>query len=60
MRDLIQGYRDWCAAQGLKAIDLNTALDEVETLCRQIGVNIEVATDQRVYCVGATIRGEVA
>ena len=59
MRDLIRGYRDWCAAQGFKAIDLSKALDEVETLCRQIGVTIEVASDQRVYCVGATMRGEV-
>ena len=59
MRDLIRGYRDWCAAQGFKAIDLSKALDEVETLCRQIGVTIEVASDQRVYCVGATMRGAV-
>ena len=56
MRDLIRGYRNWCEAQGFKAIDLSKALDEVETLCRQIGVTIEVAPDQRVYCVGASIR----
>jgi hypothetical protein len=48
MRDLIRGYRNWCAAQGVKPIDLSKALDEVETLCRQIGVTIEVAPDQRV------------
>ena len=59
MRDLIQGYRTWCAAQGFKTIDLSKALDEVETICRQIGVTIEIASDQRVYCVGATMRGEV-
>ena len=56
MRDLIRGYRDWCATEGLRAIDLNKALDEVETLCSQIGIQIEVAPDQRVYCVGATLR----
>jgi hypothetical protein len=57
MRDLIRGYRDWCATEGLRAIDLNKALDEVETLCSQIGIQIEVAPDQRVFCVGATLRG---
>jgi hypothetical protein len=56
MRDLIRGYRDWCASEGLRAIDLNKALDEVEALCNQIGIQIEVAPDHRVYCVGATIR----
>jgi hypothetical protein len=56
MRELIRGYRDWCAAEGLRAIDLSKALDEVETLCSQIGIQIEVAPDQRVYCVGATLR----
>jgi hypothetical protein len=56
MRDLIRGYRDWCATEGLRAIDLSKALDEVEALCSQIGIKIEVAPDQRVYCVGATLR----
>jgi hypothetical protein len=56
MRELIRGYRDWCASEGLRAIDLSKALDEVETLCSQIGIQIEVAPDQRVYCVGATLR----
>jgi hypothetical protein len=57
MRELIRGYRDWCATEGLRAIDLTKALDEVEALCSQIGIRIEVAPDQRVYCVGATLRG---
>jgi hypothetical protein len=56
MRELIRGYRDWCATEGLRAIDLSKALDEVEALCGQIGIQIEVAPDQRVYCVGATLR----
>jgi hypothetical protein len=56
MRDLIRGYRDWCTAQGFKAIDLSKALDEVEALCRQIGITIEVAPDRRVYCIGASIK----
>jgi hypothetical protein len=56
MRDLIRGYRDWCATEGLRAIDLNKALDEVESLCSQIGIQIEVAPDQRVYCLGATLK----
>ena len=57
MRDLIRGYRDWCATEGLRATDLSKALDEVEALCGQIGIQIEVAPNQRVYCVGATLRG---
>jgi hypothetical protein len=56
MRDLIRGYRDWCATEGLRAIDLNKAVDEVESLCSQIGIQIEVAPDQRVYCLGATLK----
>jgi hypothetical protein len=49
--------RDWCASEGLRAIDLNKALDEVEALCSQIGIRIEMAADEKVYCVGATLRG---
>jgi len=56
MRELIRGYRDWCTAEALRAIDLSKALDEVEALCSQIGIQIEVAADHRVYCVGATLR----
>ena len=36
MREPIRGYRDWCTSEGLRAIDLNKALDEVEALCSQI------------------------
>jgi hypothetical protein len=50
---LIRGYRGWCAAEGLKAVDLSKALDEVEALCQQIGITIEVGDDQLVYCVVA-------
>jgi hypothetical protein len=57
MRDLIRGYRDWCVAQGFKAIDLSKALDEIDTLCRQIGITIDVGPDQKVYCIGASIKG---
>jgi hypothetical protein len=56
MRDLIRGSRDWCATEGLRAIDLNKALDEVVALCSQIGIQIEVARDKRVYCSGATLK----
>ena len=46
-------------AQRYLTFKLGEGLDELETLCGQIGVTIEVASDQRVYCVGATMRGEV-
>ena len=56
MRDLIRGYRDWCAAQGLKAIDLSKALDEVEALCRADWRHHRGSARSTVYCVGAILR----
>jgi len=56
MRELIRGYRDWCTTEGLRAIDLNKALDEVEALSSQIGIRIEMAPDQCVHYVGETLR----
>jgi hypothetical protein len=35
IRDLIRGDRGWCAAEGLKAVDLSKALDEVEALANR-------------------------
>jgi hypothetical protein len=52
---LMQDYRAWCAQNRFEPISLNAFLDEIEKLCRKLGIEIEVGEDQRVYCVGVKL-----
>jgi hypothetical protein len=51
----MQDFRAWCAENGFEPITLNAFLDEIEKLCRKLGIVIEVVDDQRVYCVGVKL-----
>jgi hypothetical protein len=55
IKSLIDAYRDWCSEKGASPIELDGFLDEIEQLCRKLGIRIEVGDDQRVYCHGVRI-----
>jgi len=60
MKTLMQGYRAWCAKRGLLPLALSDFLDEIEKICGQIGVEIKVGSDKRVYCLGVKLESTVA
>jgi hypothetical protein len=55
IKALMQDYRGWCAERGCTPLELSGFLDEIEKICRQAGVDIEVGDDQRVYCIGVKL-----
>ena len=55
LKSLVHTYRAWCSDKGFAPIDLDGFLDEIEQLCRKLGVRIEVGDDQRVWCHGVKI-----
>src|SRR5262245_54494158 len=54
MKTLVQEYRAWCAGKGSGAIDLESFLEEVESVCRKVGIEI-VNDAQRVFCLNVKI-----
>ena len=55
MKALMRDYRAWCAQKGITPMDLSRFLDEIEKLCRKLGIDVEVGEDQRVYCLNVKI-----
>jgi len=55
MKALMRDYQAWCAQKGRAPLELKGFLDEIEKICRQAGVEIEVGEDQRVYCLGVKL-----
>jgi len=54
MKALLQEYRAWCAGNGSGPVDLESFLEEVERVCRKVG--IEIINDvQRVFCLNVKI-----
>jgi hypothetical protein len=54
MKALVQEYRAWCAGKGSGPVDLECFLEEVETVCRKVGIEI-VNDAQRVFCLNVKI-----
>jgi hypothetical protein len=58
---MMQDYRAWCSRQGIAPMELQDFLDEIDKVCRKVGIEIEVGDDRRVYClnvrIGAAIEG---
>ena len=54
MKALVQEYRAWCAGKGSGPVDLERFLEEVETVCRRVGIEI-VNDAQRVFCLNIRI-----
>jgi hypothetical protein len=48
-------YHAWCSKEGCSPIGLSEYLDEIEKVCRQWGVEIEIGDDQFVYCPNVTL-----
>jgi hypothetical protein len=60
MKVLMRDYRAWCTEKGIAPIELSGFLDEIERVCSKLGIEIEVADDQRVYCVNVRLGNAVA
>ena len=56
MKALARDYRAWCSEKGLAPLELGAFLDEIEKLCRRLGIEIAVSNDQRVYCLDVNLR----
>ena len=54
MKALVQEYRAWCAGKGGGPVDLESFLEEVEKVCRKVGIEI-VSEAQRVFCLNVKI-----
>ena len=37
-------------------LDASTFLEELEKLCRRLGIETKVGDDQRVYCLGVKLK----
>ena len=55
IKSLIETYRAWCSGRNLTPFDLEKFLDEIEELCRKLGIRIEADDERRVYCYGVKI-----
>jgi hypothetical protein len=60
MKALMQSYRAWCAENNIAPVDLNGFLDEIDKVCRRLGIIIEPNDDQRVYCVDVKLKATAA
>jgi hypothetical protein len=60
MKALMRDYRAWCTQNDVAPIDLNRFLDEIEKVCSKLGIEIEVGSDQRVYCLNVKIESVMA
>jgi hypothetical protein len=54
MKILVQEYRSWCVGKGSGPVDLESFLEEVEKVCRKVGIEI-VNDAQRVFCLNVRI-----
>jgi hypothetical protein len=54
MKALVQEYRTWCAGKGSGPVDLESFLEEVEKVCRKVGIEI-VNDAQRVFCLNVRL-----
>ena len=55
IKALMRDYRAWCARQQLTPLGVDAFLDELEKLCRKIGIETKVGDDQRVYCLDVRV-----
>ena len=55
MKALTRGIRAWSSSRGLALPGLNELLDDIAAVCQERGINIEVADDERVHCLGVRL-----
>jgi hypothetical protein len=55
MKVLTRGLRTWSARRSLTLPSLNDLLDDIAAVCEERGLDVEVADDQRVHCLGVRL-----
>ena len=60
IKALMRDYRAWCAKENVTPLDASAFLDELEKLCRKLGIETKVGDDQRVYCLNVKVAPAVA
>ena len=60
IKALMRDYRAWCAKENVTPLDASAFLDELEKLCRKLGIEIKVGDDQRVYCLNVKMATALA
>ena len=56
IKRLMRDYRAWCAQENVMPLEVSAFLDELEKLCRKLGIETKVGDDQRVYCLNVTLK----
>ena len=54
-RDYTPFARMRCARENVTPRDASAFLDELEKLCRKLGIETKVGDDQRVYCLNVKV-----
>jgi hypothetical protein len=60
IKTLMRDYRAWCAGEKVTPLDVSALLDELEKLCRKLGIETKVGGDQRVYCLNVKVATDPA
>ena len=60
IKALMRDYRAWCAKENVTPLDASAFLDELEKLCRKLGIETMVDDDQRVYCLNVKVATALA
>jgi hypothetical protein len=60
IKTLMRDYRAWCARKNVTPLDVSALLDELEKLCRKLGIETKVGGDQRVYCLNVKVATDPA
>jgi hypothetical protein len=51
IKTLMRDYRAWCAMENVTPLDARAFLNELEKLCRKLGIETKVGDDQRAHCL---------
>jgi hypothetical protein len=60
IKALMRDYRSWCTQKNVMPLDASAFLDELERLCRRLGIDTNVGDDQRVYCLNVKVASAMA
>jgi hypothetical protein len=56
IKGLMRDYRAWCVQENVTPLGVSPFLDELEKLCRKLGIETKVDDDQRVYCLNVALK----
>jgi hypothetical protein len=55
MKALTRDIRAWGSRQGLALPGMSELLDDIATVCQEMGIDIEVSDDRRVHCLNVRL-----